>query len=194
MSHMVIFQTPDGNPGYNQFETLDEAVRFVEKLRNEQSVETARMFALEEVKFDFKPYFKVNIDQTAVTAGSSSVPSSVASTLASSVASSASSGPVVDDEVPSGPSNGPSAPPVTPPVSPTPAFAPLAPSGPPVSFGEPPAPPAPPAPPVSDPDSPVGAEPATVGAPPPPTFMAPPAPAQTNSEEQPTTRRGLFGR
>ena len=62
MSHMVIFQTPDGNPGYNQFETLDEAVRFVEKLRNEQSVETARMFALEEVKFDFKPYFRVEID------------------------------------------------------------------------------------------------------------------------------------
>ncbi|MCC6225821.1 MAG: hypothetical protein IT195_05380 [Microthrixaceae bacterium] len=187
MSHMVIFQTPDGNPGYNQFETLDEAVRFVEKLRNEQSVETARMFALEEVKFDFKPYFKVNLDQPSVTAGSSTVPSSVVSTLASSVAPS----PVVDDEVPSGPSNGPSAPPVTPPVSPAPAFAPLAPSGPPVSFGEPPSPPAPP---VSDPDSPVGAEPATVGAPPPPTFMAPPAPAQTNSEEQPTTRRGLFGR
>src|SRR5215218_2813739 len=67
---MVIFQTPDGNPGYNQFETLDEAVRFVEKLRNEQSVETARMFALDEVKFDFKPYFRVELDPPAVTAGS----------------------------------------------------------------------------------------------------------------------------
>ena len=66
MSHMVIFQTPDGNPGYNQFETLDEAVRFVEKLKNEQAVETARMFALEEVKFDFKPYFRVTLDPPAV--------------------------------------------------------------------------------------------------------------------------------
>src|SRR6187431_3033347 len=59
---MVIFQTPDGNPGYNQFESLEDAVRFVEKLRNEQSVETARMFALEEVKFEFKSYFRVELD------------------------------------------------------------------------------------------------------------------------------------
>ena len=69
MSHMVIFQTPDGNPGYNQFETIEEAVRFVEVLRNEQGVETARMFALEEVKFDFKPYFRVEIDPPMLGAG-----------------------------------------------------------------------------------------------------------------------------
>ena len=66
MSHMVIFQTPDGNPGYNQFESLEEAVHFVESLRNEQHVETARMFALEEVKFDFKPYFRVELDPPMV--------------------------------------------------------------------------------------------------------------------------------
>ena len=70
MSHMVIFQTPDGNPGYNQFESLDEAVRFVETLRNEQGVETARMFALEEVKFDFRPYFRVEIDPPMISASS----------------------------------------------------------------------------------------------------------------------------
>lgn len=32
MSHMVIFQATDGTPGYNQFETLDQAVVFVERL------------------------------------------------------------------------------------------------------------------------------------------------------------------
>ncbi len=68
---MVIFQTPDGNPGYNQFESLEEAVRFVEKLRNEQSVETARMFALEEVKFEFKSYFRVELDPLMVGPGGS---------------------------------------------------------------------------------------------------------------------------
>ena len=66
---MVIFQTPDGNPGYNQFESLEEAVRFVEKLRNEQGVETARMFALEEVKFEFKSYFRVELDPLMVGPG-----------------------------------------------------------------------------------------------------------------------------
>ena len=42
-------------------ETLDEAVAFVESLRNEQNVTNARMFALEEIKFDLKPYFKVEL-------------------------------------------------------------------------------------------------------------------------------------
>ena len=55
VSHMVIFQTPDGNPGYNQFETVEEAVSFVEKLRNDQGIDNARMFALEEIKFELKP-------------------------------------------------------------------------------------------------------------------------------------------
>src|SRR5690349_20747453 len=129
---MVIFQTPDGNPGYNQFETLDEAVRFVEKLRNEQSVETARMFALDEVKFDFKPYFRVELDPPAVGTGTpteSPLPSSSSSNGAAESSSFS-------------PPSAPSAP--TPPTPPTPP-------SPPVSFGEPPAPPA-----VNDPDSPVG--------------------------------------
>lgn len=75
MSHMVIFQTPDGNPGYNQFEEIDEAVRFVETLRNDQGVENARMFALEEVKFEFRQYFRVEVDPPMVgPAGSTSGP------------------------------------------------------------------------------------------------------------------------
>ena len=83
MSHMVIFQTPDGNPGYNQFESLEEAVRFVEKLRNEQHVETARMFALEEVRFDFRPYFRVELDPPMVGPGSTDPsPSTAADTEA----------------------------------------------------------------------------------------------------------------
>jgi hypothetical protein len=178
---MVIFQTPDGNPGYNQFETLDEAVRFVEKLRNEQSVETARMFALEEVTFDFKPYFRVQLDPPAVTSGQrndSPVPSS----------SQPSAPPAAPSN--SAPSNGqaPYSPPAAAPA-PTPA-------SPPVTFGEPPAPAPAPAAPVADIDSPVGGEPATVGAasPPPPTFMSPPSPNANPEGEGQTTRRGLFGR
>ena len=69
MSHMVIFQTPDGNPGYNQFETVAEAVAFVEKLRNEQLVENARIFALEELKFDFRPYYRVELTALERAAG-----------------------------------------------------------------------------------------------------------------------------
>lgn len=63
MSHMVIFQTPEGNPGYNQFETVEESVAFVESLRNEQNVLNARIFKLDEVRFEFRPYFRVQLAQ-----------------------------------------------------------------------------------------------------------------------------------
>ena len=59
--HMVIFQNPEGDPGYNQFESIDEAVSFVEKIRNEQSIDSIRIFELDEVKFDLKPYYKVEL-------------------------------------------------------------------------------------------------------------------------------------
>lgn len=66
--HMVIFQNPEGDPGYNQFESIEEAVSFVEKIRNEQGIDSIRIFELEEVKFDLKPYFKVEL--LALKAGS----------------------------------------------------------------------------------------------------------------------------
>ena len=122
MSHMVIFQTPDGNPGYNQFETLDEAVRFVEKLRNEQSVETARMFALEEVTFDFKPYFRVQLDPPAVTSGQRTEAPAAPSSPSPQSAPAPSTPSATNGQAPYSP----------------PTAAP-APASPPVTFGEPPA-------------------------------------------------------
>lgn len=59
MAHMVIFQGTDGAPGYQQCEGLDDAMKFVEELRNERGVERARIFRMEEVEFEFKPYYFV---------------------------------------------------------------------------------------------------------------------------------------
>lgn len=61
LSHMVIYRTADGQPGYHQAGELDEAVKFVERLRNTDGVDGARIFRMEEVNFDFRPYFKVEI-------------------------------------------------------------------------------------------------------------------------------------
>ncbi|MCZ7629076.1 MAG: hypothetical protein M5U19_08430 [Microthrixaceae bacterium] len=69
----MIFQAPGGSPGYNQFETLDAAVAFVEQLRNERDVSNARIFALEEVKFELKPYFKVELQALTRSTGQGSV-------------------------------------------------------------------------------------------------------------------------
>ena len=76
---MVTFQTPDGTPGFHQSETLDEAITFVERLRNEQGVHNSRIFRMEELKFDFKPYYKVEIspgNEDAIMPPQRSTPSS----------------------------------------------------------------------------------------------------------------------
>ncbi len=77
MSHMVIYRTADGQPGYHQAEELDEAVRFVERLRNGDGVDGARIFRMEEVSFDFRPYFKVEIGPGGVAADAPVAPAFV---------------------------------------------------------------------------------------------------------------------
>lgn len=179
MSHMVIFQTPDGNPGYNQFEELPEAVAFVEDLRNVQGVETARIFALEEVKFAFKSYFRVEVDPPMVgPAGSTAAPAASFAPASEPVTPSfepaPSFAPAPAYEAPAaydtgqvsavGP-GGYDQVAVTPDTSPVGTVTPL-----PAAYG-------------SD-QSPVGTDA--------PAFMAPPPPAAPETSEP--TRRGLFGR
>lgn len=68
MSHMVIFRSAEGKPGYHQAEALDDAVGFVEDLRNAEGVEHARIFRMEEVTFEFRPYFRVELGGAGVDA------------------------------------------------------------------------------------------------------------------------------
>jgi hypothetical protein len=58
---MVIFQGGDGKPGYHQVEDLGAAIQHVEHLRNDEGVEQARIFHMEEVSFEFRPYFRVQV-------------------------------------------------------------------------------------------------------------------------------------
>src|SRR2546430_452957 len=65
MTHMVIFRHPEGKPGYHQADNLDEAVRFVERLRNQEHVTDARIFRMEEVPIEFRTYYKVELASAA---------------------------------------------------------------------------------------------------------------------------------
>ena len=65
MGHMVIFQDGDGNPGYHEVDALDDAIQHVEHLRNDEGVEQARIFQMEEVTFEFRPYFRVEVGTAA---------------------------------------------------------------------------------------------------------------------------------
>jgi hypothetical protein len=58
---MVIFRTTDGKPAYHQTEVLDDAIRFVEHLRNEEQVTDARIFSLIEVPIEFRVQWRVEV-------------------------------------------------------------------------------------------------------------------------------------
>jgi hypothetical protein len=58
---MVIFRESDGTPGYHQLEALDDAVRFVEELRNERQVSETRVFAMHEIPIEVKSVWKVEV-------------------------------------------------------------------------------------------------------------------------------------
>ena len=58
---MVIFRRPDGKPGYHQADGVDDAVRFVEMLRNQEKVTDAHIFRMEEVPIEIRAYYKVEV-------------------------------------------------------------------------------------------------------------------------------------
>ena len=64
-SHIVIHDNIDGIAEYPQFDDLDRAVAFVEELRNTADVKDAKLYALSEVAFEMKPYFKVEVVNAA---------------------------------------------------------------------------------------------------------------------------------
>ena len=105
MTHMVIFRSPEGKPGYHQAEGLDEAMQFAEMLRNQEQVTDARIFRMDEVPIEFKTYYRVEVaaagsGDTASAAGTGDTASAAGS---GDTASAAGSGEVTETpEVPEG--------------------------------------------------------------------------------------------
>ena len=79
MSHMVIYRGADGKPGYHQTDDIHDAVMYVESLRNDKDVDHARIFRLEEVTFEYRPYYRVEINTGGAPAAAPAV-SAVADT------------------------------------------------------------------------------------------------------------------
>ncbi len=59
---MVVFRSAEGKPGYHQTEALEDAVRFVERLRNQENITDARIFRMQEVPIEFKTYYRVEVN------------------------------------------------------------------------------------------------------------------------------------
>ena len=69
MPHMVVFRTSEGKNGYHKAETLDDAVRFVEHLRNNEQVSEAKVYRMHEVPIEFKVMYKVEVAGAAPSGG-----------------------------------------------------------------------------------------------------------------------------
>jgi len=75
MSYVVNWQGPDGSPGWYTVAELTDAAAYVERLRNTEGVEGAKIYRLEEVVFELKPYFRVELaTPTVVTEPARGVP------------------------------------------------------------------------------------------------------------------------
>ncbi len=103
MSHMIIYRGADGKPGYHQTDEIHDAIAFVESLRNGDGLDQARIFRMEEVPFEFRPYFRVEIagqsSAPAVGAGFSESASPAPSTTAPAVDLADSQAPKATEDV-----------------------------------------------------------------------------------------------
>jgi hypothetical protein len=61
VGHIVVFEGSDQVPTYHRCDELADAVSFVEKLRNDRGVDRAQIFRTEEIQFDFRPYYRVEL-------------------------------------------------------------------------------------------------------------------------------------
>ena len=68
MTHIVIYDDLDAMTQYRQFDDLENAVSYLEELRNSAEEDDAKLFALDEVRFEVKQYFKIEVLDAAPTA------------------------------------------------------------------------------------------------------------------------------
>jgi hypothetical protein len=61
VEHVVFFPAPDGTPAFRRLSSLDEAVTFVEHLRNEREVQEVSVHALAEVPLAFRTVYRVEV-------------------------------------------------------------------------------------------------------------------------------------
>ena len=61
MPFMVIYSTSDGTSCFEQADAIDQAAMFVERLRNQDGIEEIHIYRMEELRFAFRPYYKVEL-------------------------------------------------------------------------------------------------------------------------------------
>ena len=65
MEHVVFFTGPDRAPQFRRTPSLDEAVRFVESLRNGEGIDDSKVYSLTEIPLRFQTYYRVEVPTDA---------------------------------------------------------------------------------------------------------------------------------
>lgn len=68
MEHAVFYPGPDGAPAFRRFASLEEAVGFVEHMRNVEGVEDVSVQMLTPVPLAFRAYYRVEVPAAEVPA------------------------------------------------------------------------------------------------------------------------------
>lgn len=63
MEHVVFFPGPDGSPAFRRVGSVDEAVAWVERLRNVDDLTDFSVHALTEVPLSIRAYYKVQVPE-----------------------------------------------------------------------------------------------------------------------------------
>ena len=123
MTHMVTYRSVEGQPVYHPTESLEEAARHVEQLRNAGQGADARIFRMEEVPMEVKTYYKVEVSLAgAAPAAASKADSTPAAAAPAAPASAPPAGP------PPAPATAPAADAPAPATATAPAAAPVTPT------------------------------------------------------------------
>ena len=61
MAYIVVYQREDGSSAVESCATLDGAISTAERLRNRDAVERPQIFETREVRYDFEPYYRVQV-------------------------------------------------------------------------------------------------------------------------------------
>lgn len=75
MEHLVRFTSPEGRDAYHQAANFDEALKFVERLRNNEGVDNVRLFRLHEIPLEFRAYYRVEVRPDGPEGGTPEPPS-----------------------------------------------------------------------------------------------------------------------
>jgi hypothetical protein len=67
VGHIVVFEGADRVPAYHRCDELADAVSFAEKLRNDRGVDQVQILRTEEIRFDFKPYYRIELGPAPAT-------------------------------------------------------------------------------------------------------------------------------